>query len=275
MRTELRAGLSEAHTLLRAFLAHSWSRRRGPTREPPEPRSASTDGPRSPCEGRGLRHAGSAKPTGRAQRRPKGAGPAQGRRQCTSGLPACLLRRAPGTAGCQMAGRVVGTRSTTGHPWLRKGSHRCWGGTWPGQGRTPAQVPQDQPPPRSTLFFQASPPFSFSHCREPPGTFQDPSHTRGLAWVSAKAGFCYRQDLIRSTSGWSQTWMGPLSLGPVTPAGTGEAGSPRAEGQSWPQDPQGAAPSRDREKPKGPHGRNARAASTASRRPLIIQLLTL
>ena len=119
------------------------------------------------------------------------------------------------------------------------------GGTWPGQGRPPARVPQDQPPPRSTLFFQASPPFSFSHCREPPGTFQGPSHTRGLSWVSAKAGFCFWQDLIRRTSGWSQTWMGPLSLGLVTAAGTGEAGSLHAEGQSWPQDPQGAAPSRD------------------------------
>ena len=132
MRTELRTGLSEAHTPLRVFLAHSWSRRRRPAWEPPKPRGASTDGPRSPCEGRSLRHAGSAKPTGRAQRHPKGAGPAQGRRQCPSGLPACLLRRAPGTAGCRMAGRVVGTRSTTGCSW-------CWGGA-PGQAR------EDLPP---------------------------------------------------------------------------------------------------------------------------------
>lgn len=165
-----------------------------------------------------------------------------------------------------------------GQPQATPGSGR--GAT--GVGGAPGQA-REEPPPKSHRTNR--PPGAHSSSRPPrPSVFPiaaslpEPSRilpTRGLAWVSAKAGFCYRQDLIRSTSGWSQTWIGPLSLGPVTPAGTGEAGSPRAEGQSWPQDPQGAAPSRDREKPKGRHGRNARAASTASRRPLIIQLLTL
>lgn len=225
------------------------------------------EGPRSPCEGRSLQHAG------HAQRCPEGAGPALGRCRCTSGLPACLLRCAPRTARCwtphqsqRTGGWGVGPQSTTGRPWLWKGRCRC-GASQPGQGRTPAQVPQEQPPPRPTPFFQASP--QLSHCHDPPRTFQDPSHTRGLLWASAKAGFCYRQDLIRSTSGWSQTRLGPPSLGLVTsPART-------QKGRAGPRIPRGQAPSRDGEKQKGPHGRNARAASTASRRPLVIQLLTL
>ena len=186
MRTELRTGLSEAHTPLRAFLAHSWSRRRRPAWEPPKPRGASTDGPRSPWEGRGLWHAGSAKPRGRAQRRPKGVGPAQGRRQCPSGLPACLLRLAPGTAGCRMAGRVVGTPSTTGSPWLRKGRHWCWGGGHLARpGKTPRPSPTGPTAPQEHTLLPGLPALQFfplpRASRNLPGSFP---HTWALVGVS-------------------------------------------------------------------------------------------
>lgn len=225
------------------------------------------EGPWSPCEGRGLQHAG------RAQQHPEGAGPAWGRRRCTSGLPTCLLRRAPGTARCwtprqsqRTGGRAVGPQSTTGCPWLRKGRCQC-GGQPARPGKTPRPSPVGTTAPQAHTLLPGLP--AASHCHEPPGTFQDPSHTRGLLRASAKAGFCYRQDLIRSTSGWSQTWLGSPSLGLVTsPART-------QKGRAGPRIPRGQAPSRDREKQKCPHGRNAGAASTASRRPLVIQLLTL
>lgn len=233
------------------------------------PRGASTEGPRSPREGRGLQHAG------RAQRCSEGAGPARGRRLCTSGLPARLLRRAPGTAGCwtprksqRTGGRVVGPRSTTGRPWLRKGCRRCGGPA--GQAR------EDSPPePRRNSCAAGA----RSSSRPPrPAAFPLPQASRNLpgsiphtwALVGISQGRLLRpagpdQKHVRLES----DTAGTPSLGLVTaPART-------QQGRAGPRIPRGQAPSRDREKQKGPRGRNASTASTASRRPLIIQLLTL
>lgn len=210
------------------------------------PQGASTEGPRSPREGRGLQHAG------RAQRCSEGAGPARGRRLCTSGLPARLLRRAPGTAGCwtprksqRTGGRVVGPRSTTGRPWLRKGCRRCGGPA--GQAR------EDSPPePRRNSCAAGA----RSSSRPPrPAAFPLPQASRNLpgsiphtwALVGISQGRLLRpagpdQKHVRLESDTAGT--------PVSRAG--DSTSPHAAGQSWPQDPQGAGAIQRSRETEGP-----------------------
>lgn len=209
------------------------------------PRGASTEGPRSPREGRGLQHAG------RAQRCSEGAGPARGRRLCTSGLPACLLRRAPGTAGCwtpsksqRTGGRVVGPRSTTGRPWLRKG--RRWSGGQPARpGETPPRAPQEQPCPGARSSSRPPHPAAFPLPRASRNLPASTPHTWALVGIS--------QGRLLRPAGPDQKHVRLESDTAGTPISrAGDTTSPHAAGQSWPQDPQGAGAIQRSRETEGP-----------------------